>query len=301
MTKNIELLQRNLKAIGAALAEVGATSATITYSGRNDSGDINDITVNPSGAAPGNVTYEEDSVAYVNGKREQGIRPITADFQSALGDVVWDAIQEAGRNGFENNEGGDGELTVYASGFGVLKHSDNYEGDENHDEDVFDAREEGVPFASSLKRLAAALKEAGFSAVSGEYSGSGDSGEGFDISYTPADDESEDRDPPGEVTYEMVTYEWNREKRCSEDVTKERTADFESAFEDIAFLFIEKVMGHRGWEINEGGGGEVTLNAEGVLTVDHYDNGEENSETQTYTWNDELATDEEREEVEDEE
>jgi hypothetical protein len=60
-------------------------------------------------------------------------------------------------------------------------------------------------------------------------------------------------------------------------------------------------MGHRGWEINEGGGGKVTLTADGVLSVDHYDNGEDESESKTFTWNDELATDEEREEAESEE
>jgi hypothetical protein len=298
MSANVELLKSNLKFIGAALTQVGSKSFTITYRGSGDSGDVYDSFMTPGSArAPGEVAYQESTPSYADGKRADTVTGVTSDFETAIAEIMWQAIDAAGRTGFENNEGGEGSLTVYASGFSVLKHSDNFEGDADHDDRGFDANGENVPFASSLKRLATALKEAHFSAVHGEYTGSGDSGEGFDISYIAAEGkgDADDLDPPGDVTYETVSYQWSADERRSMDVVEETTADFESAFEDVSFAFIESVMGHRGWEINEGGGGEVTLTAEGVLSVEHYDNGEEDSETNSFRWNDELATDEERE------
>jgi hypothetical protein len=304
MNANVELLKANLKFIGAALTQVSAKSFTITYRGSGDSGDVYDSFLTPdSASAPGEVAYQESTPSYAGGKRADTVTGVTSDFETAIAEIMWQAIDAAGRTGFENNEGGEGSLTVYASGFSVLKHSDNLEGDADYDERAFDANGDNVPFASSLKRLAAALKDAGFSSVHGEYTGSGDSGDGFDITYIAAEGKGDtaDMDPPGDVTYETVNYQWNAEERRSVDVVEETTADFESAFEDLAFAFIESVMGHRGWENNEGGGGEVTLTAEGVLSVEHYDNGEEDSEANSFTWNDELATDEEREHAESDE
>jgi hypothetical protein len=303
MNANVELLKANLKFIGAALTQVGAKSFTITYRGSGDSGDVYDSFLTPGSApAPGEVAYQESTPSYADGKQADTVTGVTSDFETAIAEIMWQAIDAAGRTGFENNEGGEGSLTVYASGFSVLKHSDNFEGDAGHDDRVFNAKED-IPYASSLKRLAVALKDAGFSSVYAEYTGSGDSGEGFDISYIPVagKGDADDLDPPGDVAYEIVGYEWNPEEGRSKDVVRETTADFESAFEDLAFVFIETVMGHRGWENNEGGGGEVTLTAEGVLSVEHYDNGEEGAETNSFTWNDELATDEERAHAENDE
>lgn len=297
MSQDLNLLQSNIKALGAALDAVGAQSATIRYQGQDDSGDICDFEVETDQVErPHKVTYQQDAWTRVNGESVKAVQAVTAEFESAMSDVLWNAIELIGRDGFENNEGGSGALTVYASGFGVLHHKDNFEGESDHDRQTFTAAES--QFGSSLASLAVALREAGFKAVHAEYTGSGDSGDGFHVGYTPENANASDPEQPGEVTYTVVSREYNRETQNIENVPREVTSDFETAFGDVAFLFIEHVMNHGGWENNEGGGGEVTLTADGTLKVEHYDNGETNSETNTFSWNEELATGEEREDAE---
>ena len=294
MPQELNILQANLKALGAALASVGARSATISYRGQNDEGDISDYEVETDHEeGPGPVTYQQEAWTYVNGESIRVAKDITTDFRSVLSDVLWSAICIVGREGFENNEGGNGVLTVFPSGFGVLRHRDNFEGESEYDRQEFTAAES--KYGASLASLATALREAGFKSVYAEYRGSGDSGESFDIGYTSEKEGADSRAKPRNVMYTTASREYDLSLRDFVTLEREVTSDFETAFGDVAFLYIEEVMNHRGWEINEGGGGEVSLTAEGTLNVEHYDNGETDSATNTFSWNEELATPEERE------
>lgn len=69
-----------------ALRAAGATHVTILYDGYGDSGDVNDVRIEPEGVA------------------------LNAEDDRALHEFGWDRAY-ALHPGFENNEGGNGEIT----------------------------------------------------------------------------------------------------------------------------------------------------------------------------------------------
>lgn len=79
-------LAERRKALLAALRAAGAIRVIILYDGYGDSGDVNDVTIEPDGIALG------------------------ADDTKALNEFGWDRAYSL-HPGFENNEGGNGEIT----------------------------------------------------------------------------------------------------------------------------------------------------------------------------------------------
>jgi hypothetical protein len=126
----MEILEINIQTIAQALSAVGATSATVEYSGSGDSGDSIDFSLDwpgEPGQQPGEVTHQVTSLV----KEEGTVRYLlvaverTSDFKSAIEDVLWQAISSAGHEGWENQEGGGGSFTVFANGHATLEHYDN--------------------------------------------------------------------------------------------------------------------------------------------------------------------------------
>lgn len=115
--------------------------------------------------------------------------------------------------------------------------------------------------------LIAALKSFGITYVVVTYSGGGDEGSINDISSTPAIEEA----ISSQVTYKDVSGDFDAQKRQWIQRVEDKTSTLESALEEFTYLLLE-LNGHEGYHNDEGGGGEVTIDAKsGSVVHDHYD------------------------------
>jgi len=286
MSENINF-EANLVAIAAALAAHGIHQVASSYSGSGDSGDsYEQHAYDAQGAEVAlpdvEVMCERREYAQTASGYGYTVKPSAISLTSAISDANDQALQLSGHSGYENNEGGYGTLTIYASGFAELAHTDFVESDSDHTYLEFGP---DSPFGESLAALAAVLKAHGCTAVQGEYTGSDDSGDGFDIYYVGLSDEETQVEINDEVTYLVVEQDYSNGKFGT--VNSTRTADFEQALEDTCFAMVA-ANGLNGWEINEGGGGKLIVNADGTAVLDHYNNGENDCANDSTTWNDEL-------------
>jgi len=287
MTQKINL-EANLVAIAAVLAAHGIHQVASYYSGSGDSGD--EFRQTAYDANGDEIDMPEVEVAcehrvYVptkNGGYGYAIKQEAMSLESAISDATGQAIGEAGHSGWENNEGGKGTLTIYASGYAELNHTNYYEGDADYQYHDFGA---DSIFGESLAAVAAVLKVNGCSEVQGEYYGSGDSGDGFDIALTGEDGHEADISIDADVSYLVVENIWENGKFTPQKST--RTADFDQAVEDICFAMVSHT-GNDGWENNEGGGGKVIIKADGTARLEHYNNGEDDGTDSTTVWNEAL-------------
>jgi hypothetical protein len=286
MTQQINF-EANLVAIAAVLAAHGIHQVTSTYQGSGDSGDEGyrtafDAEGDEVDLPDVEVVVERRDYRKVGDTYDYVVEKVPMALDSAISDATGQVISLAGHEGYENNEGGEGTLTIYASGYATLVHTDFFEGDA--DSETFEFGADGT-FGETLARMAAMLKANGCSAVQGEYTGSGDSGDGFDIAYFGEDKKQVDASIDEDVSYTVVELTYANGKFAH--VQSTRTADFEQAFEDVCFAMVS-ASGRDGWENNEGGGGKLVITAEGTATLEHYTNGENDSSDDSHSWNDHL-------------
>ena len=116
--KVLEYEKRNLRVLFAAFKAAGIKEATYEYEGRGDSGDYEDMSF-----------YDTDGKliesAKINALQVEVIewnhclvnepKAVTKPLEEALRYFCYFVIEEAGHVGWENNDGGGGEITFYVS------------------------------------------------------------------------------------------------------------------------------------------------------------------------------------------
>lgn len=285
MSKKINF-EANLVAIAAVLAANGIHQVASYYSGSGDSGDeYRQTAYNANGEEVDMPEVEVVCEHRSYTRTGYVVESAELSLESAISDATNEAIDRAGHSGWENNEGGKGTLTIYSSGYAELNHTNYHEGEADYQYHDFDA---GSIFGESLATVAAVLKANGCSEVQGEYYGSGDSGDGFDITLTGEDGEASEVSIDDEVTYLVVENVYQNGAFVPTKST--RTADFDQAIEDICFAMVSHT-GNDGWENNEGGGGKIVINADGTARLEHYNNGEDDGTDSTTVWNERLEQD----------
>lgn len=116
------IIDANVAAVAAALAAAGALSVKIEYSGSGDSSDGTDsIEIEwAEGVEEQEVKVagsKRDWVRAEDGSFSQAVIPVELTLKRFLSDVLTDQIIAAsGHGGFENGDGGRGEITVHADG-----------------------------------------------------------------------------------------------------------------------------------------------------------------------------------------
>lgn len=114
-----------------ALASAGAQSATVEYAGYGDSGSIENVEVQwpatPS-VPPRTVQYPTASSVWNEQDKKYGTvyTDSDRDFNTAIEDLLEQAIALSGHAGWENNDGGSGTLTLFADGTAHLVHRDHF-------------------------------------------------------------------------------------------------------------------------------------------------------------------------------
>lgn len=275
-------INSSCNAIGRALKEAGARSASARYYGSGDDSQINAVTIEwegEPGAEPEGIEYHVPLHSLAEASPEGSLGDLrTADLSTAMADICEMAIKASGNDGYENDYGGGGLFTVLSDGSATLEHYDNAptkEGTESCFED-----EVNTP---NLRIFADAMKASGISFIYVTYDGIGDSGEITDVSVKWADDSQETGQEPEQITYQTVAYKFDEASNRTVRIIESRTSNFKTAVEDFAEQLIN-AAGHNGYANNEGGSGEITITAEGKATVQHADNSLEHEDSY-YTFN----------------
>lgn len=109
----------NFQRVATALREIGAEQIVVTYEGMGDSGGVNMAEV-----SGGEEPYPDVALLVDPADKESLV--IEMSLTSAAEDLAENAITEAGHDGYENNEGGNGIFTITADGEVTLDHTDSY-------------------------------------------------------------------------------------------------------------------------------------------------------------------------------
>jgi hypothetical protein len=295
MTEKHTVLEHNFHAIGAILRDFKLERVVVTYGGSGDSGDIHEIVVF-RGEEPGVVSVENlPDIEYRTLNKDykpSGWRTVETetrtDFRSALCDITELALEESNNGGWENNEGSDGTLTVFADGRALLEHGSHFEGVGEAQTSDFNTDSEGQ-IGLSIRALSKVLSDAGVHSVDVDYSGYGDSGNDNDLTVFSAPGVIQANHPvlDQQVTIPTVKLVYNREKQVDETLAGEHTLDVKTALEDLMEDAVTEA-GHSGYENNEGGGGTLKIAADGTASLRHTYNSEQTC-FDTYTWNDGKA------------
>lgn len=120
------------------LRDLGVAYITAEYSGSDDSGQFDGITV--QNAAGETIEFDLDKPvgeeAALKVKRrllDEEDKPLSDQIEV----LVWDTIDEMGHSGFWNNEGGQGTMKIdVAAGTIVLVHGNNGEDTRDYDEET---------------------------------------------------------------------------------------------------------------------------------------------------------------------
>lgn len=270
--KNFNDINNNVMVLANALKAAGAISATLSYSGSGDSGDSfetevewadnHELLVTSTNEALGDITYTAIQMFY-NGKSfEHKTSTTTSNFESALEAVCFQAVDATGHSGWENNEGGSGAFTVYASGYARLEHTDNVTESEGTETEL----DEASPQWNNIQAVAKVLTQAGASSAVITYYGGGDSGDINDVAVNWPEGVTEVPIPNVTYTQETVNHV-NGQRVTSEKVV---TAKLESALGHIIWEVIDDA-GHSGFENNDGGEGSLVIEATGKAWLDHTD------------------------------
>lgn len=122
----------NKIAILSALKAADIMKATASYEGGGDSGGVESVYFEP--ALQGDKTVH---LKYVESQWKEGegystvVNEKDFTFEKALEHFAYDAINRSGHGGWENNEGGRGELTFDVEAGSVkLEHTDYYVSEE---------------------------------------------------------------------------------------------------------------------------------------------------------------------------
>lgn len=117
----------NLRVIATALRDHGLTQCSIEYSGYGDSGEFNDVVVEPENqtARLPNLTVVTCDSVFVGGAYDLKYATKECAFNDAVEALLDLLLEKGGHAGFENNEGGGGTLTITADGKIEYDHYDN--------------------------------------------------------------------------------------------------------------------------------------------------------------------------------
>ncbi|QKL61258.1 hypothetical protein HI808_06030 [Ralstonia solanacearum] len=124
------VLSHNRTVLLDALHAAGAATAVISYSGYGDSGNANEIQILDAGgqAVTGDQTVSlmREDARYVDGQWQSTHALTDMSLRDAL-DAFGDRAVSLHHPGFENNEGGDGEITFDCiAGTVCMAHRDHY-------------------------------------------------------------------------------------------------------------------------------------------------------------------------------
>ena len=131
-------LLRNFAVLGAAIASKGFSELLIEYRGYGDSGETDEVSLTSLNAdGKPQSSSPKDMPSCVIAYRSRVHNPQTQQYESvvearefsfseAASHVVDDVIEVNNHVGFENNDGGRGDLTVYADGRAEYNHEDYY-------------------------------------------------------------------------------------------------------------------------------------------------------------------------------
>ncbi|AXV94631.1 hypothetical protein GO300_01042 [Ralstonia solanacearum] len=113
-----------------ALRAVGAATAVISYFGYGDSGNANEIQIYDAGSeevsGDQTVSIMREDARYVDGQWQSTHAMVDMSLRDAL-DAFGDRAVSFHHPGFENNEGGDGEITFDCiAGTVLMAHRDHY-------------------------------------------------------------------------------------------------------------------------------------------------------------------------------
>ena len=292
MTQKKTCLEENFHAIAAILRDLNIMCAEASYGGSGDSGDVYHVAVryhaedepHPVNDMP-RVKLRGEVSVLKDGQRASGFREYELDFRTAMTDLVDAALKASEHDGYEIDDGGEGTLTIFATGKAVLAHEDFFDDSEQREaseETTEFSAEEDTPVASVLRVIARVLAGANVASVELRYSGAGDSGDSFKLHVM-----GDESILSTLVTIPTVYRVYDPETRAPSTETRERTMDLRSAIGDLTNRAFEEA-GLRGWENNEGGRGSLVIKQEGTALLTHYNNfvGAEES---TYEWNEEES------------
>lgn len=129
-TTSDSILTHNRAVLLKALQAAGATTAVLSYSGYGDDGSANEIRVIDAAghALPGDsiVTIQQLSLHFAEGQWHSTVVATELSLRDAL-DAFADLAVDRHHPGYENNQGGDGEITFdCAAGTVRMEHRDHF-------------------------------------------------------------------------------------------------------------------------------------------------------------------------------
>ena len=123
------ILARNVKAIARVLRSLKLTAAVVEYEGGGDSGETTSILVINSrmdADISGKTADRKVRLRVREWKTKDGYKMAYLRLEDALECLCDAAIDVYGHRGYENNEGGNGKWTIYATSTATLDHYDFY-------------------------------------------------------------------------------------------------------------------------------------------------------------------------------
>jgi hypothetical protein len=274
---DVELNSR-FELLAPGFREAGVLGFSVEFSGSGDSGNGCDITIT---TLDGTALGYQETQEFLKDKLMPGSEALLVDVIELLVDQAIDAND---MDGYENDSGGRGTLNYSIEGTASFEGFYNEE-EQSPSDYSWDSPDE-IPVAKSiLEPFLAKLKELGVGLVTAEYTGGGDSGDIDNVAFILAG-ETEDVGPDSEetqgsevnpvtdvsVAFPSRSYDIVNHTYVYDPVTEESYKDLplRDVAERLLFILIENT-GHSGWENNEGGGGNLTLNVDGEVTLEHYD------------------------------
>ncbi|MCQ0031440.1 DUF6878 family protein [Burkholderia glumae] len=129
-TQYDELIANNKATLLAALATAGVRECVVSYEGFGDSGNVVDVRLTSADDAPmsalGNIDLAVQDSRYVDGAWTARVRSQTMPFSDAFSHFAHVAVYRH-HPGFENNDGGSGEVYFEVDSMRVwIEHRDYY-------------------------------------------------------------------------------------------------------------------------------------------------------------------------------
>lgn len=117
--KAVEAQSLNRATLLQALTALSITHVTISYNGYGDSGDVSQVEPTPPTAKPQLTTYQMPYVhvasSYQEGQWHSRLESRMQSLDESLRDFALNWV-ELHHGGWENNEGGDGEVSIDVAG-----------------------------------------------------------------------------------------------------------------------------------------------------------------------------------------
>jgi hypothetical protein len=264
----------NCQAIQNCMKQHGITSVSSEYTGSDDSGDDFDVSIFSGEDQLYDkempvVTVETNNYESVNGEWIRVRKFVEISLDDAVENACDDAIKITGNDGYENNEGGYGEFVIN-SNQASLNHCDRFTKESPESREF-----ENGDLGPIQEKLVGVLKKYGIEFVTIDYSGYGDSGDSIDVLVSN-----------GEIPTDVIGYmhKSSHYVKGSGFVGSDayKVEKFSDAVDSLLWMVIEKA-GFSGFWNGDGGGGDMTLFATGMINLDHRDDYVDES-CKPYSW-----------------